>query len=500
MNNSLESLSDEELLELEMIAKQERAKKDLFYLNKEILKHTETTRNTHGELCKILDEWRDKNAIYLLPRGTFKSSIITEGFVIQELLRDPNKTVMVYCETYTKALDYVRAIREHFEHHIIPVFGNIKDESYWREGGFRLGNRTILGKEASVTPSGIDKPATGTHFDIIICDDLIGETNSNTPEQLAKVKRRFQELHSILNPGGKIIVVGTIWDEDDLYCDLIREEGYDTKNWDDLLKIRKMEGKDWNVYIRTAKDGDKYFFPERLNEEALAKISRGQADDHHKKQFYNDPRAVSNQVFTQEMRDNAKQLWHDAEKDHTGVPRVLEKFIFVDPAVSVSNRADYTGIVILGRDAIDNWFVLDCMQVRLDTEELLETIIALRNQYLPRFVSLESKGFSKVIVQWLERRRKERGLYFKIREYDPGTKDSKEKRIDTLVPRFRMGKIGYGEHMVELDQQIRKHPSKSAKEHDDILDALAQATTMLGKPIVLPCSDEDKDFEIKRIF
>ena len=455
------------------------------------------TKNTHGELCDLITEWQNKNCLFLLPRGTFKSSIITEGLVIQELLNDPNKTVLVYCETYTKAIDYVREIREHFSNHVSKYFGNIKDERYWREQGFRVKGRTRQSKEASVTPSGIDKPATGYHYDLIICDDLIGETNSGTADQLEKAQRRFEELHSILNPGGRIIVLGTIWDENDIYCNIIKQEGIEIKDWDKILKARKVIGKDWNIYIRQIKEGDKYFFPEKYNDKTLSKIERAQSDHHHKKQYYNDPRRLSNTIFTEEMRDMAKKLWSDEAIKNNGTPRVENKYILIDPAISQTERADYTGIIVLGVNLENKWFLIEAMQVKLDTEQLIETVITLYKQHHPKLVSMEARGFQKVILQWLHKRRKELGLYFKVYEYDPGNKLSKEQRIETLLPRFKSGTIGYSENMVELDYMLRKYPDFSSREHEDILDALAQATTVITKPTFLPCSPEDKKAYIK---
>jgi predicted phage terminase large subunit-like protein len=493
-------LTDEQLLDLDNQLTRGSALESLYYLNKEVLKHQQMTDSTHGEFCKLVDDWETKHSLFLLPRGTFKSSIITEGYTIQTLLRDPNKMVLVYCETYTKALDYVRAIREHIEDEVCEVFGNVKDQRYWREEGFRVSGRTKKGKEASVTPSGIDKPATGYHYDLIICDDLLGETNTNTADQMEKVKRRFQELHSILNPGGRIVVIGTIWDEDDLYCNIIKSEGVDSKDWDKLLKDRVLIGKHWNVYIRQAKDDNGYFFPELLNEESLSKIENGQSVEKHKMQYYNDPRRLTNTVFTEEMRDKAKSLYASLPKGSEGRPETTERYILVDPAISQTERADFTGIIELGVTQDGIWVVLQALQVKLDTEQLLDTIITMQNQSKPKMVSLESRGFQKVIVQWLHKKRKELGLYFRVFEYDPGNKESKAQRIETLLPRFKQGGIAYSEDMVELDQQLRKYPDFTSREHEDVLDALAQATTVVQRRMPLPVNPEDMKDGIRNLF
>lgn len=503
---NMENVSDEELLELDNDLTKERALSDLYFLNREILKHNPEhgcymNKEVHGEFCSLIENWKDKMSLFLLPRGTYKTSIITEGYVIQKLLRDRNETVLIYCETYTRALKYVRAIREHFEDDVKEVFGNVKDPTYWREEGFRLKGRTIKGKEPSVTPGGIDKPGTGDHYSLIIVDDIHGETNTTNPDQIEKANNRLEELFSVLKPGGRIVIIGTIWDEQDVYCRIIKKEGVKTsKDWDKLILNKILIGKTWNIYLRQAKIGDMHVFPEVLGKEALDLIEGSQSSSKHKMQYYNDPRKLTDVVFTEEMRDRAKALWADAPKDNDGKPKTIERYIFCDPAESQTARADFTGLVVMGIDEKDNWFFLEAIQVKLDTEEIQDSLITLRNQYKPLIVSVESKGFQKILIQWLRKKIRAMGLYFRINEYEPGNKLSKAKRIETLLPRFKAGTIGYSENMVVLDQQLRRYPNFTSREHDDVLDAAAQATTVIQRRLRKEPAKEDTLPEIKQLF
>src|SRR5688572_21834454 len=108
-----------------------RCKTDLFFLCTEILGYSKMTVDTHQELCDYttsilpnppeLERLRDsedfdprKNLLLLLmPRGTFKSSVVTIGFTLQFILNEPNARVLIDSETFTKAKAFFREVQDH---------------------------------------------------------------------------------------------------------------------------------------------------------------------------------------------------------------------------------------------------------------------------------------------------------------------------------------------------------------------------------------------------
>src|SRR3990167_3057630 len=105
-----------------------RCKTDLYFLAREILGYDKMTENTHKELCdyttSILPnppelphdpnfDPRKNLLLLLMPRGTFKSSVVTIGFTLQMILNEPNVRVLIDSETFGKSKAFLREIMDH---------------------------------------------------------------------------------------------------------------------------------------------------------------------------------------------------------------------------------------------------------------------------------------------------------------------------------------------------------------------------------------------------
>src|SRR5579859_5114929 len=117
-----------------------RARWDLFYLAKYILNYNLMEPEVHEDLCKYVeslygshpdgwippqdqsgtgleDQYREgnRNLLLLMPRGTFKSSVVTIGFALQYILHDPNVRILIDSETFSKAKAFLAEIKGHLE-------------------------------------------------------------------------------------------------------------------------------------------------------------------------------------------------------------------------------------------------------------------------------------------------------------------------------------------------------------------------------------------------
>jgi len=481
----LSCITDEELDSTIRDIQSKKALDSLFYLAKEVLEHTNMTEQEHGELCRLLQEWVGKKQIILMPRGTYKSSIITDGYISWRILKDPNIRILVFSETYSKAVEYVLHLRDHLEApKFTSIFGHIKDETYWRSDGLRVSTRTRLDKEPTVMPGGIDKPATGKHFNLIVCEDILGETNTYTADQLEKTKRRFEELISLLvnEPDAMILIVGTMWDESDLYADIITKKERFT-DWEKLLQQKVHIGDYWNIYIRRAQEPDGTLnFPNILTKDKLETIKNEQTTRKFKLQYFNDPTLRMNSTFETEWIEAAIEKWRKFSASLNGKKPVFDSiWVLVDPALSKSPEADYTGIVVVGLKG-EVWYLLEAYQERLDAQESISAILDMVTRYNAKKVAIECVAFQKVLASWLKDEKRKRGMYFNLIEFNPGTVKSKESRIESLVPRFRKGNIAFSSDFSDLIFQIKRFPNFGAREHDDLIDTLS-----IGEQVIKQC-------------
>lgn len=130
------------------------------------------------------------------------------------------------------------------------------------------GSSTILGRRA----------------DIIICDDILNQKNTRTDDQRQKVKEWFNEiLRPVLVPRtGRLIVVGTAFDLQDLYHELLEDLTFDHREtmsaiikqpdwkegWDEYESLYRQEGKKsahsfYNANETKLLEGAEVLWPER---------------------------------------------------------------------------------------------------------------------------------------------------------------------------------------------------------------------------------------------
>lgn len=237
----------------------ERCKRDLFFLVKEVLAINPDliTEQTHRELCEmtrpllpyydpateapeihlklrtkadgtpdlLLSDQFDPNRNKLhieMPRGTFKSSIVTIGFTLQYFLNDPDARILIDSETYGKAKNFLAEIKGHLEdnikfrdifksiHGVYPDDNKKNSSVRWTDSQVDLACRKYKRKEASITCSGIDKSINGMHFDLIIADDLHSEKNVTNKDQIDQVIEHYKLCFSLLDPGCPMIVIGCL--------------------------------------------------------------------------------------------------------------------------------------------------------------------------------------------------------------------------------------------------------------------------------------------------
>src|SRR5574337_1066307 len=118
----------------------ERCRYDLYFLCREVLGYGLMVEEVHGELCKYVESLlpnhpsdyqppeklegagmedsydpNNKNILVLMPRGTFKSSVVTIGFSLQVILNEPNARILIDSETHQKAKAFLSEIKGHLE-------------------------------------------------------------------------------------------------------------------------------------------------------------------------------------------------------------------------------------------------------------------------------------------------------------------------------------------------------------------------------------------------
>jgi hypothetical protein len=218
---------------------------DLKFLCVEFLGMSDWDNKVHDGLSEFLTRPSD-NKLILMPRGHFKSSVVTIGYSIQQMLVNPNIRILVTNARYDMAVDFLDQIKDYLLNsdlkHFYGEFHH-KDLS-WTKTQFTIAQKTDKKKRGpSMKAAGVESVLTGSHYDLIINDDLVEMQNVRTKEQIQKVIDFHDGCFDLLDPGGKIIDIGTRWSEDDLYGEIL-------KNRCDSVNGHQIEkGKKWRDYV-----------------------------------------------------------------------------------------------------------------------------------------------------------------------------------------------------------------------------------------------------------
>jgi predicted phage terminase large subunit-like protein len=157
----------------------------------------------------------------------------------------------------------------------------------------------------------------------------------------------------------------------------------------------------------------------------------------------------------------------------------LFTFIFVDPAISQQDSADYTGVAVVSVDSSGMWYVRKASRHRFTPTELLNYLFTLYQEYKPLGVGIEDVAFQKSLIYFLSEEMGRRGIYMPIKGVKPTPAKTKEMRILGLVPRFEFGRVLVGPGCEDLLKEMAVFPRGS---HDDVLDALAYIEQLASQP------------------
>jgi len=352
-----------------------------------------------------------------------------------------------------------------------------KDPSrmYWREGAIKV-NRDKFFPEPTLEGMGIEANIVGRHYDVIVYDDIVNEVNSASTERLERIKRAYESSLAVLEPSGGQVVIGTRWDHNDVYGDIL-------------------DNPEFNKSIRQVtedRDGKTVFiFPQKFNEAYLNSLKRSMSRYLFSCQYYNQPVLSEDRLFTEKMIKYYEEL-----PDQPGL-----FYITVDPASSTKSSADYSCIMVCYWVGMCNEypngaiFVYDYVVGRYAPAQLVQLMINKYLFYRPHLMSIEIAGNSGALWDFFMQEMMKRGIHAtNIQKFTPPTNQSKYERIAMLQPYFARGDIYIKKEHKELEMQMLHYTGFKKTEHDDILDALAQQL-FIGKFPDMIEEQEEYDYE-----
>ena len=402
----------------------------------------------------LIQTIEQKKDLLLAPRGHGKSTIRTVGYILWRVCNNANLRVLIVSNTDNQVVGFLREIRDNLTSNpkLNALFSAIlprkQDKVTESEVIF---NRSKFYKEPTIGTCGVGSSyPIGKHWDIIICDDVVDNTNTATKDQIEKLEHWFNKvLMPTLEPEGEIHVTGTRWHYNDLYNGLIEKDWYLQK---------------YKVY----KDDGSPLWPSYFNDERIAERRKEIGSEAFASQYLNDPIDLENATFKREWIK-----FYDDLPDN-----FYNYFVAIDPAFTAKNKdrpkADSSGIVVVAVNARNDMYVIKTIRAKVSAMELMDMIFDLNKAYNPQSIGIESGSTQKAMVEFVIEEMKRRNDYIPLIALQPDNDKSKQDRIRMLLaPRFQYGNIYLKEDMTDLIDQVIRFPKIK---HEDLIDSLAYVT------------------------
>jgi hypothetical protein len=471
-------------------------KRNLFYLSYSILGNKRLSTNLHGNLCThIRTTEHERFHSYLLPRGHFKSTIVTIAHAIQIVLPytkedrlydiegdkelpwphllGTDARILIGHETAESAARFLFAITNHFLTN--PLLMKFFPDAIPSKRKNRINKWELElprseaargNPEPTIDTLGVGAKSQGRHYNYIKLDDIYGDKARDSAAESENTLQWFDNIQSFFSTFGKdhLDLIGTRYSSGDVYAHAFKTYGSKLISY-----VRKVEEPTTEV-DKTGKTVviKKPIFPEEFTSEGLEILRKNKKV--FSAQYENDPYTGEGGFNTDwkkffYWKDRNVIVAMDGEKEFRILSvRDLDVIFLIDPGIGSTG-----GFCVTGMDYLGNVYVLVAIRLELNAPQLTDLVFRQVMRWQPRTVAIESDMFASTFEFWWTEVMAKRGVRFNITPVKTNKRD-KNFRISGLTNYAEHGKLFINEKQVELSLEW----AEWGKSHDiHILDALA---------------------------
>lgn len=475
--------------------------KDLLYFGKKCFPTAFTVKSPpfHREIAAYLTDMSKKRILIAAPRGSSKSTLTSFLYVLWKALFKSSRDdvfIVIISESRTQAINFLARIKSHLNttREVKYYFGDMSEATAkrWRTDDIILanGSRIIAIGTGSKIRGFIEKDTRPTD---IIVDDFESEKNAFTPE--ARLKNREWMTEAVIPSlrqhagGGRIIVIGTVISEDcflfwaknstawhTLWYKIVDDDG--NPIWADVYPLSKIK----QIREEFESVGNlSGFFQEYMNEPQSP-------DDAPFKPHY-----IKTHDYRFKVKENGEKVLYKGDIE---IP--VNVYLGIDPASSLSRKADYFTIIPIAVDADENFYVVGehVVHARIDPAKQPDMIIEKFLATKADRVVIETVAYQEALRSWLRRLMLEKGLYIPGIEKGERPRNSKDVRLLSLVPILASGRFYFHPNSIDMQAEFLSFPKG---QHDDYLDATWYAISKARKPKKRKSSGNKFDIMRKRV-
>ena len=141
----------------------------------------------------------------------------------------------------------------------------------------------------------------------------------------------------------------------------------------------------------------------------------------------------------------------------------------MDPASSLSARADFFVVATIAVDNDNNKYIIDIYRNRISPAEQPQILIDKFKSYKPRRMKVETVGYQEALRVAVRDLMREENLYIPGLERGVKPRNSKSERLLSLVPMFARKQFHFRPEDIDAQQEFMSYPKGK---HDDVMDAI----------------------------
>ena len=393
---------------------------DRYYLLVRVCRRRDMLHPWIYERCREVEADPD-GYLDLWAREHYKSTIITFGGSIQEILKNPEITIGIFSHTKPIAKKFLSQIKMELETNEVmkSAFPDIlhqapeKESPRWSlDAGIVVKRKGNL-KESTVEAWGlVDGQPTAAHFALLMYDDVVTDGSVNTPEQITKTTEAWSMSDNLGMVGGRKRYAGTRYHFQDSYAHIIDKKA---------AKVRVHPATD---------DGTPDGRPVLFSQSEWNRRKRDQLEADIACQMLLNPLSGKQRMF-----DVKNYRIYEVR------PLTLACYIICDPARSKKKDSANSAYLAVGIDYASNKYILDGFDHKMDLMERWERLkqLYVRWKQAPGIQSVrvgyEKFGAQSDLDYFQERMRTEK-INFEIEELGWPTEGEggKRDRIQRIGP------------------------------------------------------------------
>ena len=446
----------------------------------------------HKELWELVcrpNEW----VAIAAPRGHAKSTAITHSYTLASVLFRQSKYALVVSDTEEQACLFLGDIKLELTENedLIQLFDIkrvVKDTEKVIIVQFNDGEYFRIDAKGSEQKLR-GRKWRGKRPDLIIGDDLENDEIVLNDDRRKKFRDWF--FNSLVPMGGdtcKIRIVGTILHMDSLLERLMPPWGGEYTETDGIKfwvneEYQEEEELPWLSVRYQAHNPDfsLMLWPEKFTRKRLERLRAGYVQqgnpEGYSQEYLNYPIDEENAYF---QGDDFLPI-KDREEG-------LEYYVGCDLAISQSDKAAFTVMVVAGINPQGKLKIVDVRRFRGDSLEIVDELFILQQRYEPELFVIEKENIARSIGPFLNQEMHRRGIYLTID--DPVPSQDKMKRAQSIRARMRAGQVEF-DHDAHWYHPLYTEMTQFPKsQYKDQVDAIANIGLALDKMVVAATPEE----------